>query len=264
VTRLGVVRSEWTKLRSLRSTVWTVLVALALMVGIGVALAWVSADQYATPADGRPHGFEAVSVSLNGVALAQLAIGVLGVLAVSAEYGTGMIRATLTVVPSRLPVLWAKLLVFPAVVLPLALAGSVASFLVGQAVLIRSDLGVGFGAPGAVRSVVGAALYLTVAGLIGITLGALVRNTVPHRHAGRRARSRPVRRRAAGTGPGAGPGARPAGVAGGSGRAGADRAGDARRRRPPPHGHGGTERRAAVAEPGKWSARPGTARPRCR
>ena len=110
MTRLGVLRSEWTKLRSLRSTVWTLLVALALMVGIGAALARVSADQYATLADARAHGFEAVSVSLNGVTLAQLAIGVLGVLAVSAEYGTGMIRATLTVVPSRLPVLWAKLL----------------------------------------------------------------------------------------------------------------------------------------------------------
>jgi ABC-2 type transport system permease protein len=177
VTRLGVLRSEWTKLRSLRSTVWTLLVALALMVGIGAALARVSADQYATLADARAHGFEAVSVSLNGITLAQLAIGVLGVLAVSAEYGTGMIRATLTVVPSRLPVLWAKLLVFAAVVLPLALVGSVASFLVGQAMLSGSGLGVGLGAPGAMRSVVGAALYLTVAGLIGITLGALVRNT---------------------------------------------------------------------------------------
>jgi ABC-2 type transport system permease protein len=110
VIRLGVLRSEWTKLRSLRSTVWTLLVALALMVGVGAALARVSADQYATLADARAHGFEAVSVSLNGITLAQLAIGVLGVLAVSAEYGTGMIRATLTVVPSRLPVLWAKLL----------------------------------------------------------------------------------------------------------------------------------------------------------
>jgi ABC-type transport system involved in multi-copper enzyme maturation permease subunit len=177
VSRLGVVRSEWTKLRSLRSTVWTLLVALGLMVGIGAALAGVSADQYATPADARAHGFAAVSVSLNGVTIAQLAIGVLGVLAMSAEYGTGMIRATLTVVPGRLPVLWAKLLVFAAAVLPLALAGSVVSFLVGQALLSKSGLGVGVGAPGALRSVVGAALYLTVAGLIGITLGALVRNT---------------------------------------------------------------------------------------
>jgi ABC-2 type transport system permease protein len=174
---MNVVRSEWTKLRSLRSTGWTLAAALVLLVGIGAALARVSADQYGSLADARAHGFEAVSVSLNGVAFAQLAIGVLGVLMLSGEYGTGLIRLTLAVVPRRLPVLWAKLLVFAAVVLPLALVGAVASFLVGQALLAGSGLGVGWGAPGAVRSVLGAALYLTVAGLIGITLGALVRNT---------------------------------------------------------------------------------------
>ncbi|HEV7655942.1 MAG TPA: ABC transporter permease [Mycobacteriales bacterium] len=175
VTQLGVLRSEWTKVRSLRSTVWTLLSALALMVGIGGLLAQVSTDQYATIADARRHGFEPISVSLNGTSFAQLAIGVLGVLMISGEYGTGMIRATLTVVPRRLPVLWAKLAVFAAVVFVVALAGSVVSFFAGQRLL--GGLGVGIGAPGAVRSIVGAALYLTVAGLIGVALGALLRNT---------------------------------------------------------------------------------------
>jgi ABC-2 type transport system permease protein len=177
VTRLGVLHAEWTKLRSVRSTVWTLLVALGLMVGIGAALAQVSAGQYASPAAARADGFAPVPASLNGVASAQLAIGVLGALVVTAEYGTGMIRATLAAVPRRLPVLWAKLAVFAAVVLPLALAGSLAAFLVGQALLRGPGLSVGLGSPGAARSVVGAGLYLTVGGLIGVAIGAVLRNT---------------------------------------------------------------------------------------
>jgi ABC-2 type transport system permease protein len=177
VTQLGVLRSEWTKLRSLRSTLWTLLAALGLMVGIGALLTSSNVSQYADQAAARRDGFEPISASLNGVGFAELAIGVLGVLMISGEYGTGMIRATLTVVPRRLPVLWAKLAVFAGVVFAVSLAGSVVSFLVGQQVLREHGLGVGIGAPGAVRSVVGAALYLTVAGLIGLTLGALLRNT---------------------------------------------------------------------------------------
>jgi ABC-type transport system involved in multi-copper enzyme maturation permease subunit len=177
VTQVGVVRSEWVKLRSLRSTLWTLLAALGLMVGIGGLLASVSVDEYADLAEARAHNFDATSVSLNGVGFAQLAIGVLGVLMISGEYGTGMIRATLAVVPRRLPVLWAKLAVFAGVVFVVSLTGSVASFFAAQQVLRAHRLDVGIGAPGALRSVVGAALYLTVAGLIGVTLGALLRNT---------------------------------------------------------------------------------------
>jgi ABC-2 type transport system permease protein len=177
VTQAGVLRSEWTKLRSLRSTVWTLLAALGLMVGIGGLLASVSVDEYADLAEARAHHFDATSVSLNGVGFAQLAIGVLGVLMISGEYGTGLIRATLAVVPRRLPVLWAKLAVFAGVVFAVSLVGSVVSFFAGQWVLRAHALDVGIGAPGALRSVVGAALYLTVAGVIGLTLGALLRNT---------------------------------------------------------------------------------------
>jgi ABC-2 type transport system permease protein len=177
VTQAGVLRSEWTKLHSLRSTVWTLLAALGLMVGIGGLLASVSVDEYADLAEARAHHFDATSVSLNGVGFAQLAIGVLGVLMISGEYGTGLIRATLTAVPRRLPVLWAKLAVFAAVVFAVSLVGSAGSFLAGQWVLRAHQLDVGIGAPGALRSVLGAALYLTVAGVIGLTLGALLRNT---------------------------------------------------------------------------------------
>jgi len=116
-----------------------------------------------------------VSVSLAGITFAQLALGVLGVLMISGEYSTGMIRSSLTAVPGRLQVLWAKLAVFSVVTFVVSLASSFVAFFLGQALL--GDHGVSVSADGAARSVVGAALYVTVAGLVGIALGALLRNT---------------------------------------------------------------------------------------
>ena len=108
---------------------------------------------------------------------AQLAIGVLGVLLITGEYSTGMIRSSLTVVPRRLPMLWGKLAVFAGVVLLTMLAASFAAFFVGQAVLSGQHLGGSLSDPGALRAVVGAALYVTVAGMTALALGALLRNT---------------------------------------------------------------------------------------
>jgi ABC-2 type transport system permease protein len=108
---------------------------------------------------------------------AQLAIGVLGVLLISGEYSTGMIRSSLTVVPRRLPVLWAKLGVFAGAVFGVTLVTSFVSFFLGQALLSSHHLNVAISAPGALRSVIGTALYATVAGMIGMALGALLRNT---------------------------------------------------------------------------------------
>ena len=96
-----------------------------------------------------------------------IAFGVLGVLMISGEYSTGMIRSSLTAVPRRLPVLWGKLAVFAGAVFPVSLVASFVSFFLGQALLSGHHLGVSITAPGALRSVIGAALYVTVAGLIG-------------------------------------------------------------------------------------------------
>lgn len=177
VTQRRVLLSEWTKLRSLRSTVWTLLVAVVLMVGLGALFSAVTANRFPTLSPPEQAAFQPISTSLNGVLFAQLAIGVLGVLVITGEYGTGMIRASLTVVPRRLPVLWAKLTVFAAAVLTVSVVASFVSFFLGQALLGRHGLGVTITAPGAVRQVVGAALYLTVAGMIGLALGALLRTT---------------------------------------------------------------------------------------
>ena len=173
VTQTRVLLSEWTKFRSLRSTVTTLLAAVVLMVGLGAMFAAITAGQ----ATGFEPGATAISTSLTGTFFAQLAIGVLGVLLISGEYSTGMIRSSLTVVPRRLPILWGKLAVFAGVVFLTMLVASFASFFVGQALLSGQHLEASLTDPGALRSVFGAALYLTVAGVTALALGALLRNT---------------------------------------------------------------------------------------
>jgi len=177
VTQRRVLLSEWTKFRSLRSTVWTLLAAVVLSIGIGALFSAVSASQYHTFSPADKASFDPVSTSLNGMVFAQLAIGVLGVLLISGEYSTGMIRSSLTAVPRRLPVLWAKLGVFAGVVFSVTLVTSFVSFFLGQALLSSQHLNVAISAPGALRSVIGTALYATVAGMIGMALGGLLRNT---------------------------------------------------------------------------------------
>lgn len=174
VTRLRILLSEWTKFRSLRSMLWTLLTAVVLSIAIDAIFAGVSGSHTSGPARAS---FNPVATSLDGIIFAQLAVGVLGVLVISSEYSTGMIRSSLTVVPRRLPVLWAKLAVFAGVVFPVMLVTSFLSFFVGQALLSSHHLNVALSAPGALHAVIGSALYPTLAGLTGLALGGLLRNT---------------------------------------------------------------------------------------
>ena len=143
------------------------------MIGLGAMFAAITASQ----ATGFEPGATAISTSLTGTFFAQLAVGVLGVLLITGEYSTGMIRSSLTVVPSRLPMLWGKLAVFAGTVFLTMLAASFTSFFVGQALLSGHHLDASLSDPGALRAVFGAALYLTVAGLTATAIGALLRNT---------------------------------------------------------------------------------------
>jgi ABC-type transport system involved in multi-copper enzyme maturation permease subunit len=177
VTQARVLVSEFTKFRTVRSTVWTLLVAVVLMIGLSALFAAVTASQYHTFGPADRASFNPVSTSLGGMMFAVVAFGVLGVLMISGEYSTGMIRSSLTAVPRRLPVLWGKLAVFAGVIFSVSLVASFISFFLGQALLNSHQLGVSIAAPGAVRSIIGAALYVTVAGMIGVALGALFRNT---------------------------------------------------------------------------------------
>jgi len=177
VTQGRVLVSEFTKFRSLRSAMWTLLAAVVLMTGLGALFPAVTASQYHTFSWAEKAAFDPVTTSLNGVIFAVVAFGVLGVLPVGGEYSTGMIRSSLTAVPRRLPVLWGKVAVLAGSIFSVSLAASFISFFLGQALLGSHHLGVPVTAHDALRSVIGAALYLTVAGLTGLALGALLRNT---------------------------------------------------------------------------------------
>ena len=106
VTQGRVLLSEFTKFRSLRSTMWTLLAAVVLMIGLGAVFSAVTASQYRTFNWAQRAAFNPVTTSLNGVIFAVVAFGVLGVLLIGGEYSTGMIRSSLTAVPRRLPVLY--------------------------------------------------------------------------------------------------------------------------------------------------------------
>ena len=175
VTQVRVVRAEWAKLRALRSTRWCGLSAVVLIAGLGAAIAGSGAPYRVSAGNSAATG---VSAALLGVLFAQLVLGVVGVLSFSGEYGTGMIRATLAVVPSRLPVLWAKLIVLAGLVLPVTLLCAMADFFAATALeSSRGGSAISLTDPGVLRTVAGSSLYLTVVVIIGLALGALLRKT---------------------------------------------------------------------------------------
>jgi ABC-type transport system involved in multi-copper enzyme maturation permease subunit len=173
VTRRRVIRSEWIKFWSLRSTTVTLVAAVVVFIGIGLLAASISTgggldgpgEQNTNPVD----------ISLAGVDFGQLVLGTLGVLFMATEYSTGMIRSSLAAVPARLPVLWGKAVVFAAVAFGLTVVSAFVAFLGGQAII--GDGGASLGDPGVLRAIIGSAVYLTGAGLLGLALGALLRST---------------------------------------------------------------------------------------
>ncbi len=177
VTFSNVLRSEWTKLVSLRSTRWTLLAAFVALAGLGPLIAAIQMGRWNQLSVGEQHRFDSVAVGIGGYVLGQLAIAVLGVLVVSGEYSTGMIRSSMMAVPRRLPVLWAKLAVFATVTLALTLVGVAISFFAVQAIVASHHVQHAIGDPGVLRSVIGAALYMTVLGALCLGLGGIVRNT---------------------------------------------------------------------------------------
>ncbi|MDX6199217.1 MAG: type transport system permease protein [Actinomycetota bacterium] len=177
VTPVRVMLSEWTKLRTLRSTVWALLAAVAFLIGFAVLVPEVVVHHWPPTNPRDAATFDPVGASLVGGFFAQLAFGVLGVLFITGEYATGMIRATLSAVPKRIPVLWAKALVYGVTCLVLASGAQLSAFLIGQAILSSKGIDIGFGDEHVARAVLGGALYLTGVGLLGLGLGALLRNT---------------------------------------------------------------------------------------
>jgi ABC-2 type transport system permease protein len=171
VTFAGALRSEFTKIRSVRSTYWTLLAMLVVVVGFG-ALA-------STGAAHGPHGpfFDPTRQSLAGLYIGQLIIGVLGVLVISSEYSTGMIRTTLTTNPHRSVMIAAKGVVFTVVALVTSLIATFAAFFLGQALMSSDHISTTIGSPNVLRAVIGGALFLTACGVLAFGLGLLIRHS---------------------------------------------------------------------------------------
>jgi ABC-type transport system involved in multi-copper enzyme maturation permease subunit len=178
VTQLRVVLSEWTKLHSLRSSRWSLLVAGLLTVGFPLLFATILSNRWSHLSPRERAHRQPLDVALSGVNVAQLAIGVLGVLLISGEYSTGMIRSTFVAVPKRLPVLWAKAIVYATVTLALTVPAVLIGFFGSQAILRNHHiLQLSFSHPGVARTVLGGAVYLTLVGVFALGLGAILRNT---------------------------------------------------------------------------------------
>ncbi|MDP9794977.1 ABC-type transport system involved in multi-copper enzyme maturation permease subunit [Catenuloplanes nepalensis] len=181
LTFRGVVAGEWTKFWSLRSSWITLGVSLLLIGALGAiaAFAWSpdAGGEVGPPGPLGPDGADAVSIAISGTTFASLALGVLGVLVGAGEYTTGLIRATLTAVPSRLPVLWAKALVYGPIALIAGVAGAFGAFAVGAPVLDGESVSMVLSDDNVLRSLFGAGLYLGLVGVLGVALGILVRSS---------------------------------------------------------------------------------------
>jgi ABC-2 type transport system permease protein len=171
--------AEWTKIRSVRSTVWTLLLFVIITIGLTALLSWLTVSNWngpRTPArDARILADPVAFIFGAGIGLGQLTICVLGVLLMSTEYSTGVIRASLLAVPKRLPMLAAKLAIFGVLMLVLAELVAFGSFFVGSA-LLHSKVAVALSDSGVLRATLGAGLYLTVLGLFSVGVGALLRH----------------------------------------------------------------------------------------
>jgi ABC-type transport system involved in multi-copper enzyme maturation permease subunit len=173
VTLARVMKSEWIKFRTLRSTIAVLggaslgILLIAMLIGYNTRHLSQSLDANDIVA----------SSPMQGYFLGQLLIGALGVLFVTGEYSTGMIRATMTAVPRRVPVLWAKLLVFLGVTLATMIPICLIAFLASEGLISHYRPGISLGSPGALRVVLGTAVYLALLGVIGAALGWIVRST---------------------------------------------------------------------------------------
>lgn len=185
VTQRGVFRSEWTKLYSLRSTRYSLLAAMVMTIGFGIIASAVTASQWATMSAVQKVTFDPLNTSLIGVQFGVLAIGVLGVLVITGEYTTGMIRSTMTAVPKRLPVLRVKASVYALVALLVTLPTVFIAFFAGQAILSGQHIQIAFSHSGVPGAVFGAAGFLTLVGLFAVGLGG---SSVAPRPGSRRSR----------------------------------------------------------------------------
>ena len=169
----AALRSEWTKIRSVRSTFWTLLLTMAVTIGLSALFAFGSVQNHG---GGNPDK-DYVANSLFGLFLGQLVIVVFGAMAITAEYSTGMIRTSLTSQPRRAVVFWSKTLIVALVSLAVGLICSFASFFIGSAIFSSHGVHVSLADGSTLRAVIGGGLYLAGSALLAFGLGAILRHT---------------------------------------------------------------------------------------
>lgn len=172
-----LVKSEWTKIRTVRSTMWTLGVVVVLGIGIGALVTALTRSHWSSMNYGQRASFDAPATSLIGLFFDQFAIGILGVLVITAEYTTGTIRATFSAAPNRSRVFAAKIVVFGVLSFIVAELTSFAAFFLGQFLLSAPATHATLSSPGALRAVFGGGLYLCLLGLIALGMGTIIRHT---------------------------------------------------------------------------------------
>jgi ABC-2 type transport system permease protein len=169
-----VVRSEWTKIRSVASTVWTLSLAGVVTIALGVLISLLSRNEFDNLSRRDRLSFDPTFISFAGMTLGQLAMIVFGVLVVSNEYSTGMIRTSLAAVPQRGTFLFGKIAVATALAFAVGLATSFVTFFLGQAML--GPYRAGIGDPGVLRAVFGGGLYMTLIAVFSMGVAAMLRS----------------------------------------------------------------------------------------
>ena len=179
----GLLRSESIKLWSLRSTYWTLSLVVVVSLGIAVLMSFAMSASTAgfDPATGAPMAVESaqmfVLVSTTGLGLGQLIVAVLGVLSISGEYSSGMIKSTLTAVPNRLPALWAKVVVLFGFTFLVGLISVVGSFLVAMPILGAKDLSASLFDTEVFLPLLGNALFLAIIAVFALGIGTILRSS---------------------------------------------------------------------------------------
>ncbi|WP_371786410.1 ABC transporter permease [Streptosporangium subroseum] len=169
-----ILLSEWTKLRTVRSTMWALITTIVLMIGAAAAIGMAALGADENPA--HP-SFNVIELSFQGAVLAQLSLATLGTLVITGEYRTGMIRTSLAAVPWRVRLLLAKALVFGGVAFVISMISAFGAFFVTQAILSARYDAATLADPHAFRVVFGAGLYLVATGLLGLGVGTLIRHS---------------------------------------------------------------------------------------
>ncbi|WP_432128784.1 ABC transporter permease [Streptomyces sp. bgisy082] len=172
----AVLRSEWTKIRTVSSTVWTLASALLVTAGMGAGLSALTAANFDSLSEAERFTFDPTTVSFSGMILGQLAMVVFGVLVVGTEYSSGMIRTSLAAVPGRGTFLFSKVAVAGVLALLVSLATSFLSFFLGQALLGEHRTTIG--ADNVLRAVVGGGLYMGLIAVFSMGVAAMLRSSV--------------------------------------------------------------------------------------